>query len=761
MLSFVICYLIGDLLLQNHRQLPSRHCFIMIFLLMLACCWVWLLKRHGIVKNIIGLCLGFVWSGWHAQARLAVDLPLAWEAHPLVISGHIVSMPIQRGKCVNFLFIDEKIGVTIALSSTDINKRFVVGDEWRFLVKLKSLHAIQNPYSFDYEKWAFQRGIRASGYLLISNHDYLMAHHWYRYPLEHIRQRIQTSILKYMPHTSSSPWLLALMLGDRYHVNAMDWDVLRKTGTNHLMAIAGLHIGILALLIKKVFDWCWRRYYHALLKCPASIISYIIAAMFAMLYAMLAGLSLPTQRAFIMLALHSMACLMRRQAAPWLFWAMTMLFILLVDPFAVLTESFWLSFGTIALMIYGMNYRLAPTGWWWEWGRLQWVLGFGLIPTTLLFYQECSLASFIANTLAIPWLSIFVLPWCFASLLCLIVFPFICHTFLIIADDNLRVLWWLLTKLAYMKYAAWSHASPDVMTFILGTIGVLLLMLPRGSSGRWLGLVWLIPLWMHQSISTPKMGEFNLTLLDVGQGLSAVIETQHHLLVFDTGAKIGINHDMGRNVVLPFLQNIKKPFIDRLVISHPDNDHSGGATSIIEHIPVHAVVTSVPGIIPNITNFACNTGQHWAWDGVEFTFLYPPPSLLGLDNDSSCVLKVSDGVHNVLLTGDIERRAEEWLVDHLHEQLKSEVLLAPHHGSKTSGLPAFVEAVNPVYVLYAVGYRNRYHFPHPTVQATYAKIHAIQLDSVHSGAISFCFRRQEKLKPPTQYRLSHHRYWFD
>jgi competence protein ComEC len=399
--------------------------------------------------------------------------------------------------------------------------------------------------------------------------------------------------------------------------------------------------------------------------------------------------------------------------------------------------------------------RLAPTGLWWKYGRIQWVLTLGLIPLSLWFFQECSCISIMANAMAIPWVGFLVVPLIFIGMFILLFSAKYGGYILLWADKLLAILWKFLTYLSSLSWAVWYHTIPNVSMLLLACISVIVLLIPAGLAGRWFGLLGLIIIVLYQPLR-PMFGEVWLTLLDVGQGLSAVIQTQNHIAVFDAGPRLSDDFDMGESVVIPFLHTLQVKKIDMMVISHGDNDHSGGAHAIIQHFPVLAIKTSSPELFPQADY--CLQHQSWQWDGVNFTFLYPTKDQLGLDNDSSCVLKIFTPYHSVLLPGDIEKLSEKYLVAEVKQGLKTDILVAPHHGSKTSAAKDFIQAVHPNIVLFPVGYRNRYHFPHPTVLNKYAQLGAGTYDTVKDGAIQFKLTKDSKLVPML-YRPSNAFYW--
>lgn len=758
MLFFAIAFLIGDLFLQTYSHLPSPWLYPSMLLTSIAI-WLLIFKRKGYSYLLIALTLGFAWSAWYAQSLLSWSLPKEWEGRPMLVTGYVSSLPTSDAFGTRFLFSLEN-KTLIRLSWRNVNQSLRVGEKRQLWVRLKRIHGTQSPGAFDFEAWALQGGIRATGYVLPSDKNIILSHDIYRYPIHQFRQLLQEKIQTYLPHSHTSPWLMALTIGERNGIAQEDWQVLRNTGTNHLMAIAGLHIGMMAGLAHSLVSWLWRRSSQLVLRFPAKQAGACAALIIAVLYSALAGFSIPTERACIMLTILIFTLLARQKIQAWYAWAFALLIVLLLNPLCVLAESFWLSFGTIALIIYGMSGRLAPRGFWWKWGRVQWVVGIGLMPVTLCLFQQSSLISFFANSIAIPWLGFLILPFCFLSAIFLFIFPSVGALLLLLADKSLALLWLILTWFSQLHFSSWHHAIPNHFILAITVIGFLLLLLPAGFSGKQLGIVWLMPLLLHQP-SRPALGDMWVTLLDVGQGLSVVVQTKHHTLVYDAGPRMSANMDMGESIVLPYLRTINTKQIDMLVISHGDNDHIGGAQALLNSSKVKEIATSTPEKLPTPMTHYCLAGQSWRWDQVNFSFIYPATDDLELGNDSSCVLRIDNGEHSLLLTGDIEKHAEKILLEKALTQLSATILVAPHHGSKTSGLASFVNAVRPQFVLYATGYRNRYHFPHPSVVNTYQAVGALQLNTAETGTQFFKLEKGKMIGEAELYRSQHKRYWMD
>lgn len=766
MFAFTFLFLLGDLYLQTFAHLPTKQS---LFLLVLSGSFAWiLLGRYRYAYLPSAFLFGFVLSAWYAHSLLSFTLPNELEGKPIVLKGFIASLPTKDQWQTQFLFSLQQIQhgnkrfdvkTLIRLSWRDNKTHLRVGDGWQLVARIKRIHGTQNQGAFDYEAWALQKGLRATGYVVSGNPaNKFLTHHWYYHPIDQIRQVVGNKIRLRLPDSLTSPWLLALTIGERSGISQSSWQVLRNTGTNHLMAIAGLHIGIMAGFAHWLCAWIWRRFPWLLLRLPASHAGAYAALCIALFYSALAGFSIPTQRASIMLIIFILTLLSKRKINVWHSWSFALLMVLLINPLTVLTESFWLSFGTIALIIYGMKGRLAAKGFWWHWGRVQWVIAVGLIPLSLFFFRECSIVSFVANSIAIPWLGFFILPFCFLSILFLFISPPIATVLLACADKSLGLLWIVLTWFSKLHFATWHLFIPNHGILIITMFAFIFLLLPSGFPGRWLAFFWLLPIIFYKP-PKPTLGDFWLTLLDVGQGLAVVVQTKTHLLVYDAGPKYLASSDMGERIVLPYLETIGANQIDLLVISHGDNDHSGGAQAILNALPVRKLKTSVPEKFLAQPASYCLSGESWQWDNVQFKFIYPSVDKLKLNNNSSCVLTIDNGSQRVLLTGDIEKLAERTLLLNNPSELSAHLLIAPHHGSKTSGLETFVTAVHPNIVLYAVGYRNRYHFPHYSVVKAYARIHAQQLSTSDSGAIHFKFQKGDGIYQE-EYRKHPKKYWY-
>lgn len=367
MLYFALSFLMGDLLLLHFNFLPKAWSASFIIFFIIFFVYRFKIKYYPVL--IVFLC-GFYWSLLYSHHQLLWDLPKDIEGKTVEAIGYIKSIPDYTNHQATFLFKltqlnNKSVNAKIKLSWHNSPGNLKVGDRWKVLVRLKRIHGLMNPGGFDYETWAFEEGVRATGYIIDSQQNSLINHSGF-YPINQLRQNIKNKIENALSKSETSPWIVALSVGERNGIDQKEWEVLRNTGTNHLMAIAGLHIGSISGFIFALVNLIWRRFPKLILILPSSHAGAIAALVFAISYSTLAGFSIPTQRACIMLATFSVFLLIRRHNSAWNAWATGLIIVLLINPLSVLSESFYLSFGSVALIIYGVSGRLNPSGLWWK-----------------------------------------------------------------------------------------------------------------------------------------------------------------------------------------------------------------------------------------------------------------------------------------------------------------------------------------------------------------------------------------------------------
>lgn len=764
MALIVIAFLLGCIGFNCLPELPhwthSTGVMLILFLSIFAYC-----KSPSARNRKISLFLGvmasaflytYAWVSWQSTKQIPEQL----SGKELTVVGCITSFPQQMGDHWRFNFLIQQFNGNPTLGNVKIQLSWYhtaltpkLGQQWRFQVKLKRPHGMSNPAGFDVIQHWWSQQIMATGYVRGKDPQQSLLTETSNV-ITKLRQHLLDAMQTVATQTKLSGFIPALTLAERSGIEQSQWQLLRSTGTSHLMAISGLHVGMVALWAFVCIRFIWVSVPFLTQFIAADRIAALAACLLAGFYSLLAGLSLPTMRALIMLCVVMLAVFLKRRIRPGYALAWALLMVLLFDPIAVLSPSFVLSFSAVSLIGFVMTGRVSEQSWWSAWWRLQGAITLGLLPFNLHYFQQVAVYSVLANFFAIPLVTFWILP---ASLLGCLGLPFklssVCWQFSL---KGLQLLWWGLSKVALLPHAIWHPASLPLNLQGLLLIALLIALLPRGFPARYLSSFALLPLVFWHS-PRPAEASVKLTLLDVGQGLATVIETQKHVLVFDTGARFSSEFNMGSAVVVPYLRSVGYHQIDTLLVSHGDNDHAGGADAILQSLTVNTFYTSVPYRWPTLAS-TCRAGQHWQWDGVKFRVLYPRHHDLGEGNDSSCVVQISIGQQAILLTGDIEKQAEKRLLSYTHHQLRSTVLIAPHHGSKTSSSWSFLHAVNPQWVLISVGKRNRYHLPNKKILQRYHQLGGKIIQTSEAGAVTLLMDKQGVGKI-TSNRDLHRHYW--
>ncbi len=763
MRSTAICFLSGIILFLQFETLPDRNLYLLLPLSLIFI-------RFRLFQFIGVLLLGFIWAFFRADLILSDELSGELEGEKITVTGKVVSLPEQRAYGQRFLFLvdqvvtEQKQSLTspglIRLSWNNKDIEIKPGQQWRLSVKLKRPYGFSNPGGFDYEYWLFSQGIRATGYVLTKSSTHLLTESP-KYKIDTARYALKQAFYNKRQEQPLTGVLLALLIGDRSHITAAQWDILQQTGTSHLLAISGLHIGLIFSLVFFLTKKLATLSHRTLLWMPAPQLALYGGLFAACLYSALAGFSLPTQRALIMLTVSVLGLLYYRKVPISNILAISLVLVLIIDPFAVYSPGFWLSFLAVGVILFGVCHRTGSKGLWWHWGRAQYLVALALFPPVLFWFQSFALTGFFANLIAIPVVSFLVVPFLLLGSLLMALFPAIAEYFLTMTEFSLQILWHYLTFLSNFTLPDFYLSPPKIWQLLLAMFGVLLFLLPKGIPGKYLGILFFLPM-LFSTPPRPVENDVWFSLLDVGQGLSAVIQTQNHVLLFDTGARFSDDFDAGEAVVVPFLKQSGIRHLDMILVSHGDNDHIGGLGSILEQFKPQHLLSNHDSNTPEreIQSTPCHAGHTWRWDGVLFEIFHPPVNsqrALFSGNNASCVLKVTSDTHSILLTGDIEKAAELYLIKNLSDKLSATLLLVPHHGSKTSSSETFIDNVNPNYALVASGYRNRYGFPKKVIMDRYQRRGISLLNTAETGTMFI--KLTDKGIVYRSHRASRRRFW--
>lgn len=925
MFVYALAFLLGIVFVQQLSVLPDILFLCGFLLSSaVVCVLLYMLFRHikqGVylshitltISFILLIIIGVIYASVYADRALSYRLDKSYVGKSFIIKGRVSSIPVFSGRAQRFEFDIESYQLantarqspeqaSVGSSSGEFKradtrhskfpqkvrlswyygKTINAGETWQLEVRLKPPHGFMNPGGFDYEAWLFQHGIHASGYVRKStdNKKLQAASAWsVNANRQFIAQLIDQSAELHSSGSKTTSFALnsdvaiagkqnitdtfalikALAIGDKSSISAQQWQVLTRTGTSHLMAISGLHIGLASLfafvIIRRLIPASVMKY------IPAQHIALFAGMLVALLYALLAGLSVPTQRAIIMLFTLSLMVLMRRNIRPLDSLGFALLLVLLFDPLAVLSAGFWFSFSAVAVIfICVINAEKAVEMPWWkktvlllkQWVRLQLIISVFLLPLSLYMFQQGSLISPLANLLLIPYVSFLVVPVVLLAIIFTYLFQAVSVWLFELAAWLLDIIWPVLSYFSQQPYALWVNGEVDAFDCLLASSAMLIIFfagnlstgfvrpfidnwnenrrykrnnkgmnasqindgqinasringremnkthinIPRTAKTRadnldaavlnqtqdviilWslrlLAGLMFVPLFVSDNPAL-AVADYQVVILDVGQGSAAVVQTQNHVLVFDTGARFSDKLDAANGVIIPYLnsQNIRQ--IDRLIISHGDSDHIGGAQALLDAYPEMQLIGQDIEKLQLSNGRSeqkqlCLAGLSWQWDGVTFSFLSPIEADLPAGsrrnvkgkkrNNHSCVLHISSVAGSILFTGDIEKKVEKKLLRQNADKLASDILIVPHHGSNTSSSKSFVSAVKPKISIISAGYKNRYKLPASRVIDRYKALDYRIINTANMGAITISLLAGEENNMLIEsYRQQAAKYW--
>ncbi len=778
----IMAFALGVWLLQSQARLPDASLLALLTVLAGGVFFVGYrleTRARRAFPAIACLLLGFVWAAGYGHLRMADRLDARLEGRDLIVTGVVASLPqaVERGVRFDLAVEAAPRGVPSMLALTWFNglaadeaqlvQPVVAGERWRLTVRLKRPHGSANAHNYDLEAAMLERGIGATGSVRPGetgrpNERLEALAVTPAALLQRVREVIRGRFWEALPEHRYDGVLLALAIGEQRAIESDDWTLFARTGVSHLMSISGLHVTMVASLAAWAASWLWRRSVRLMLVLPAQKIAALAGFGAALPYCLLSGFAVPAQRTLYMVGVVALCLWLGRSQSGTRVLALALLVVLLLDPLAVLAAGFWLSFGAVAVILYVGLGRSTRPQWLLQWGRVQWAVTVGLAPALLVLFGQVSIASPLANALAIPVVSLLVTPLALAGA----VLPDWLGGGVALRSAHalFEVLMGFLRWLSAGEFAVWQQARPPLWLALSACVGVLWLLAPRGFPARHAGLALLAPVFFVPA-AAPVPGVLWLDVLDVGQGLAVVARTAKHTLLFDAGPQYSADSDSGSRIIVPWLRGEGVTRLDAMVISHQDNDHAGGAASVAAALAVaqlwsslassHPVMASVPYRIP------CHAGQHWDWDGVRFEMLHPVAAdyarWLPAANAMSCVLRIEAGGKVALITGDIEKASEAELLVRSPERLRADVLLVPHHGSRTSSTPGFIAAVSPGHAVFTNGYRNRFDHPRADVVQRYVDSGALLYRSDRDGAIDF--RIDAQGIAVSRRRVTEARYW--
>ena len=757
-----LCFVIGILLLTVLVDLPDERLAI-LSLPIAAAALIW--RKYFWLAV---LPLGFLWALFQAHQLNEYELADHLQGENLVISGRVVDVPERRQDDVTFLFklkpasiAGQRLPSSVRLSWYRSAPPIYAGDHWQLTVRLKRPHGFMNQGGSDREKFLFHNGIQATGYVrdakpIEVEGNQLLGRS--KLSLNRSRQNLARKINAALPDSQVLGPLLALTLGQRDQMTRDQWQVLQNTGTSHLMAISGLHIGLISGLLFWLVRRLWGRSEFLSVRLPAQKAAACAAVLAALAYAAMSGFSLPAQRASIMVATFSLAFLLDRKLAPSYVLAAALILVLLIDPFAVQSAGLWMSFTAVAVL-FAVIERNGSGKKTLVWLKVQWLLLLGLLPLSIWYFQQASMLAPLINLVAIPVVGFVVVPLLLVGALFLSFIPSLGKFLLNAGDYVLEHCFSILAVMGESPSVLLALPQPTLSVLLLAITGVALLLAPRLKFVKFVGVVLLLPLFLNRPPGVNE-GEFRVDILDVGQGSAYSIQTAHHVMMFDAGPRYAEDFDAGAAIVVPFLRSRGIRALDQVLVSHADDDHIGGLKSILESVVVAEVLMPDPNAFPEHASKACVDGLSWRWDGVEFTVLNPPADFhhdKKNRNNGSCVLIVAGANASMFFTADIEKGAERAILGK-NMSLRAQVMTVPHHGSRTSSSRAFIARVSPEVAIVSAGYRNSFGHPKEDVVERYRAQSIEVLETTKTGMLTLHFHKNGRIETQ-QYRQRKRRYW--
>ncbi len=748
MLLYALSFLAGISQLLWIPEVDLQWLFVSLFFIVVIRYYK---KPHQLTSFVITFFFGFSYALLIASYHKGHQLQ-ALPSKIVSIKGHVIGLPSISVDKTKFLLAVEQVDQQLPIKKIQLNwyeteQIIEPGQVWQFSLKLKPIHALYNPATFDYSRWLFRHGIDATGTIKqgqlldeVSN-DFLSK-------LNKLRLKIAGIITENINSQRVAALLTALMIGDKSLISYQDSQLFQTTGTAHLIAISGLHIGLMAFI-----GLLMGRLLFALLAVQTTnrfVFEAVFSIAFALIYALLAGMSIPTIRALVMVIVFALSYAFKSQVSRWQAWSLALLVVLVIDPLSVLDAGFWFSFSAVAVLMFTFSGKPFQQNKIFGFIQAQFVILLGLMPLMVIVFHQFNVLTPLANFLVLPLASLVLIPLLFLALFTVFLSADLAHYIFVVVEQVARLIFFLLDYLSQFSYLKIALPSYNHYTIVVFVIMVIIMLLPRLFRWKWVVLVFALPLFFKADNGIEK-GEFKLNVLDVGQGLSIIIRTKNHTLVYDTGAKYDSGFSMVQAVVIPVLQSFGIKQLDRLILSHADNDHSGGASELIEKY--NPQVFDVVGQHKN-----CQYPLSWKWDGVSFDVLSPFEVLPYMGNNTACVIKVSNINHSVLLPADSQEAVEYRLMTQFPAKIASDVLIVPHHGSKSSSTLDFIKIVNPKYAINSSGFANQFHHPHVSIVERYRENGIEFYDTQFSGMVEVYAREETiQIKP---FINSNRHFWY-
>jgi len=772
MTRYLLCCTLGILTVGALPELPSDSTLTWIFFTTLCLLCFKFTRLPGV--SGLGLCWGLL----VCQTIVDNQIPLGWENRSLLLRGEIIDLPRVKTGVQRFMFKvecaapdepdvekDTCLGrfrdYRIQLSLYSDEPRVKPGETWSFKARLKRPHGLVNAATFNYEAWLLSHHLAGTGYIQSASVNKKLKEQGIQRPVQQVRYAWREFVNENLAYSRYKGLLVALLVGDSSAIDPIHWNILSFTGTNHLLIISGLHVSLVIGLVFNILKAAGRLILPGF---RTRNIAILLAMVVTFAYAQIAGFGLPVQRALVMAIVVFSSLLRKKTTRTRDVLLIALLAVSISDPMAPFSTGFWLSFCAVMvlLFIFCGRYRITKTP-----AQLfrnalfaQWGVYIGLFALTGYLVMQVSLVAPLANIIAIPFISLLVVP-------CLLLAVFTWQLaeepgkYLLHLSEKLVELLWQYLEVLAQPELIWIPLMPVQLNAILGLMAGLLLLVPAGLPGRWLSLFLALPLVSPQ-LAKLNTHEVQISILDVGQGLSVLIQTRNHSLIYDMGSSRDKRFDLGSRVVVPEIRFRGILALDKAVISNGDNDHAGGARSVLEQIPTFNIASGdpqrvLPMLQPNRNVFSCVKGDSWIWDGVVFEIVHPNDDKSWDGNNQSCVLRINTGEFSALIPGDIDVDVERQLLESIDGHV--DLLVVPHHGSGSSSSPGFLNRLSPSYAIVSAGYLNRFDHPNHLVLERYRNRDIELYNTSADGAVEIRAFASGRVKITSQ-RATNRRFWY-
>lgn len=699
--------------------------------------------RRGVAP--VWFLLGFSWALLRASGALEAQLPNELHGRDFDVVGTVIDLPQAGPDSTRFSFNIETAELdgarlplrgNVRLNWYDSAPVLAPCSRWTLRLRLRPPRGLVNPGGNDGERSSAQRAWVAAGYVRDSPGNASMGEQT-GICVDGWRQSIAQAIQGALGPDSARSLLRALAVGDQQAISQADWQVLRATGTGHLISISGLHVGLFAAFGALLARLFWKLFPRMTLRLPGPLIEAPVAMACALGYGLLAGMGIPTVRTLVMIGVGLMARYSRRSTSVAQALALAAMAVVLWDPLATLSAGFWLSFMGVAILLSTTSSTRMERPAWREMPRMQLVLSMAMLPLTVWFFGQASLIGPLANLIAVPWISLVIVPLNVSGSLFVAWLPAVGLPLLRLADTLLAGFWPIMQWMSELPSAQRYFAASPTWAFALAIAGIGWSLMPFGLRTRALGLFLVLPLVLPSREHLGE-GEFEAWMLDVGQGLSVVVRTPEQYWLYDAGPRYASGFDVGDAVVVPSLHALGVGALERIVISHGDSDHSGGAMAVHLAFSDAPIESGEPERLIMAAG-ACQAGQAWSSGGVSMRTLHAAGAGQGKSNDRSCVIAVTGYHGSLLLTGDATDRVEPAIASLATDLPRPLVLQVPHHGSKTASSGGFLDTLAPQLALVSSGYRNQFGHPAEVVRNRYAERSIDLLNTAESGYLHVRF----------------------